>query len=95
MTELATRKVNLRKSVNTFLKNIAYNNPTFHPDYYHESVFYRFFHLSESAYCLYKKNLLVGHKIEFVRPSGQENSAHVEFSFPHHKCLIVSKMNAS
>lgn len=41
------------------------------------------------------KNLLVEHKIEFVRSSGQGNSPRVEFGFSHHKRLIVSNMSAS
>jgi len=93
MIELAAWKVNLRKSVKTLSNNIAYN-PTFHADYYRETVFYRFFQLSESAYCLYKKNLPVGHKIENARSSRRGNNAHVEFGFSHNKYLIASNMSA-
>lgn len=81
------------KGLSALSTNIAYN-PLSHADHYRESVFYRFFQLSESAYCLYKESLLVGHKIEYVRSSGHDNGARVEFGFSHNP-LIVSNMSAS
>jgi hypothetical protein len=59
MLGLSVWKNNLRTSVNPISKNIAYK-PTFDADYYRESVLYRFIELTESAYLLYKSNLLVG-----------------------------------
>ncbi|WP_447076943.1 hypothetical protein [Vibrio alginolyticus] len=59
MLGLSVWKKHLRTSVNPISKNIAYK-PTFDADYYRESVLYRFIELTESAYVLYEKNLLVG-----------------------------------
>lgn len=59
MLGLSVWKKHLRTTVNPISKNIAYK-PTFDADYYRESVLYRFIELTESAYLLYEKNLLVG-----------------------------------
>jgi len=59
MLQLAVWKKSLRTSVKPLSKNIAYK-PTFDADYYRESVLYRFVELAESAYQLYKSELLVG-----------------------------------
>ena len=56
---LTVWKKNRRTSVKPLSKNIVYK-PTFDADYYRESVLYRFIELAESAYQLYKSNLLVG-----------------------------------
>jgi hypothetical protein len=59
MLGLSDWKKNLRTSVNPISKYIAYK-PTFNADVYRESVLYRFIELTESAYMLYRSNLLVG-----------------------------------
>ena len=59
MLGLSVWKKHLRTTVSPISKNIACK-PTFDADYYRESVLYRFVELTESAYMLYKANLLVG-----------------------------------
>lgn len=59
MLGLSVWKEHLRASVSPISKNIAYK-PTFDADYYREAVLYRFVELAESAYHLYKTDLLVG-----------------------------------
>lgn len=59
MIALSVWKRHLRKTVKPLAKDIVYK-PTFHADVYRESAMYRFIELMESAYSLYKSNLLVG-----------------------------------
>lgn len=56
---LSVWKKHRRTLVAPLSKNIAYK-PTFEADYFREAAFYRFIELSESAYSLYKSNLLIG-----------------------------------
>ena len=59
MVGLSVWKKQRRKTVKRLSGNIAYK-PTFEADSYREAAMYRFIEMAESAFNLYKDNLLVG-----------------------------------
>lgn len=76
MEGLAVWKKHRRSVVVPLSKNIAYK-PTFEADYFREAALYRFIELTESAYSLYKSNLLVGSVV--AARSAQETLAVIWF----------------